>query len=84
VTKSGFVLYARQRFHPRLAFLKLLKPSFIGVCLTIFISQNIAALWRITVSETVSENTERVVKNTGELSQILLDIQREKPYSPRI
>jgi hypothetical protein len=38
----------------------------------------------MTVSETVSENTERVVKNSGEFEQIVLDIQREKPYSPRI
>jgi hypothetical protein len=37
-----------------------------------------------TVSETVSENTERVLQNSGELSQIVLDLQRENPYSPRI
>jgi hypothetical protein len=37
-----------------------------------------------TVSETVSENTERVVKNSGGLEQIVLDSQRENPYSPRI
>jgi hypothetical protein len=37
-----------------------------------------------TVSETVSESTDRVVKNSGELEQIVLDIQREKTYSPRI
>jgi hypothetical protein len=39
--------------------------------------------WTATVSETVSENTERVVKNSGELWQIVLDVQRENPYSPR-
>jgi hypothetical protein len=33
---------------------------------------------------TVSENTEGVVKNSGELSQIVLDIQRKTPYHPRI
>jgi hypothetical protein len=33
---------------------------------------------------TVSENTERVVKNSGELSQIVLVFQREKPHSLRI
>lgn len=38
----------------------------------------------ITVSETVSENIDGVLKNSGELSQIVLGIQREKPYSPRI
>jgi hypothetical protein len=37
-----------------------------------------------TVSETVSENTERVVKNSGGLCQIVLDYQRENPYLPRI
>jgi hypothetical protein len=36
------------------------------------------------VSETVSENSGRVMKNSGALSQIVLVFQRENPYSPRI
>jgi hypothetical protein len=42
-----------------------------------------AGMLLATVSETVSENSDGVLKNSGELSQIVLDVQRENPYSPR-
>jgi len=36
-----------------------------------------------TVSETVSESGDKVLKNNGKLEQILLVFQRENSYSPR-